>query len=73
MGLPVCLLSQNIIIYLIITAVILVFETGASADTATEDSPGIFNLCVEDGAGTTANQLEASVDVTLTFSGKGGM
>ena len=52
---------------------ILVFETGASADTATEDSPAFFNLCVEDGAGTTANQLEASVDVTLTFSGKGGM
>lgn len=57
-----------------VTAVVLVFYTGAggSSDTASEDSPGIFNLCVNTSTETTANQLEAPLDVTLTFSGKGG-
>ena len=48
------------------------FDTVASDSTATEAAPAIFSLCVMAGAGTTATSLEASIEVTLTFSGKGG-
>ena len=54
---------------------VLVFQIGAegSSDAATEGAS--FNLCIEDSisAGTTATTLEASHDVTLTYSGRGGM
>ena len=58
---------------LCVAAVILVFDTGASDDTASEGGTGLFSLCVEASAASTANQLEAPLDVTLTFSGKGGI
>ena len=54
---------------------VLVFQIGAegSSDAATEGAS--FNLCIEDSilAGATATTLEASHDVTLTYSGRGGM
>ena len=51
---------------------VLIFDTGTSSSTATENAPAVFNLCVTSGAGTTATELEATVEVTLAFSGKGG-
>ena len=52
---------------------VLVFQTGAGGSSDMAPEAGTFSLCVEASAASTANQLEAPLFVTLTFSGKGGM